>query len=436
MRKNVNPIRQDHKIRRLIALEEQKQRETLNCIPSENWTSSEVRFALSSVLGHKYAEGYPGRRYYPGNAVAVDKVEELCRTRARSVFGLLADTWGVNVQALSGAPANLAVYYAFVPPGGKIMAMSLNMGGHLSHGHSVSMTGKFWKQIPYGVNRITERIDYDVLDDIAQKYRPHLIVAGATAYSRIIDFERFRAIADRVQAHLLVDMAHIAGLVAAGAHPSPFPYADVVTTTTHKTMRGARGALIFFRQHTHHPIHPDVLMRNNDNDLYYPCIDRAVFPAMQGGPHVNQIAAIATSLWEMRTPAFRRYGAQIVKNACALAEALNRRGWHIIADGTDNHLLLIDVWMEGEGISGREAQDALERAGILANRNAIPFDTRPPSDPSGLRIGTPMLTTRGMKEKEMRIVAELIDDVLSKERSVTAILRDVRKLCGRFPLPL
>lgn len=435
MRKNIKPAKQDHEIRRFIAREEQKQQETLNCIPSENWTSSEVRFALSSVLGHKYAEGYPGRRYYPGNAVAVDKIEELCRARARSVFNLSPDTWEVNVQALSGTPANLAAYYALVPLGGKIMAMLLDMGGHLSHGQHISMTGKFWTQVPYGVRRFTERIDYDELDSIAQKHRPHLIIAGATAYSRIIDFERFRGIADRVQAHLLVDMAHIAGLVAAGAHPSPFPYADVVTTTTHKTMRGARGALIFFRKHTHHPIHQDVLMRDA-NDTHYLCIDRAVFPAMQGGPHMHQIAAIATSLWEMRTAAFRRYGVQVIKNARVLAEELGRRGWHIIADGTDNHLFLIDVWMAGEGMGGLKAQDALERAGILANRNTIPFDTRPPMDPSGLRIGTPTLTTRGMKEKEMRVIAGLTDDVLSCRRGAAAVLRDVRALCREFPLPV
>lgn len=434
MRKNTARQRQDQQIRRLIAQEEQKQQETLNCIPSENWTSPEARFALSSVLGHKYAEGYPGRRYYPGNA-AVDKIEQLCQKRALLTFGLALDTWEVNVQALSGAPANLASYYALVPPGGKIMAMSLDMGGHLSHGQRISMTGKFWTQVPYGVERLTERLNYGEIDDIAQKHRPHLIIAGATAYSRIIDFERFRGIADRVQAHLLVDMAHIAGLIAAGAHPSPFPYADVVTTTTHKTMRGARGALIFFRKRTHHPIHQDVLMRDTNN-AHYPCIDRAVFPAMQGGPHMHQIAAIATSLWEMRTAAFRRYGAQVIKNARALAEELGRRGWHIIADGTDNHLFLIDVWMAGEGMGGLKAQDALERAGILANRNTIPFDTRQPMDPSGLRIGTPTLTTRGMKEKEMRVIAKLTDDVLSCRRGAAAVLRDVRTLCREFPLPV
>jgi glycine hydroxymethyltransferase len=404
----------------LMKKELARQRESLDFIPSENIVSSEVLHALGSALTNKYAEGYPGARYYGGNQF-VDQIEVLCKERALKVFKLSEKQWHVNVQPYSGSPANLAAYLALVPPGEKIMGMELAMGGHLTHGHTVSATGKFWNAIRYGVDKKTEMLDYDAIARLARRERPRLIVAGFTAYPRTIDFAKFRKIADSVHAYLMVDMSHFAGLVAGGAHPSPFPYADVVTTTTHKTLRGPRGAMIFANRNSK-------VAARNKTDIAR-AIDRAVFPGLQGGPHVNQIAAAAVALREDAQPAFKKYAHQIVKNARTLARELQKRGWQIVSGGTDTHLLLIDV--ASRGLSGKEASQRLENNGIIANKNTIPFDPRPPMDPSGIRLGTPALTTRGMKEKEMKVVAELLNDVLGDDKDVK---KKVVALCKKFPL--
>ncbi|MBU2109954.1 serine hydroxymethyltransferase [Patescibacteria group bacterium] len=391
----------DKEIEKLIKQEEKRQKKVVNLIASENYVSQDVLKALGSVFVNKYAEGYPAKRYYGGNGL-VDKVEKLCQERALKLFGLHRATrpewnggksrWHVNVQPYSGSPANLAVFSALVPQGGKIMGMSLEMGGHLTHGQKVSMTGKFWKQVPYGVDKKTERIDYDEVLRIAKREKPALIIAGATAYSRKIDFKKFRKIADACGAYLMIDMSHIAGLIAGGVHPSPFPYADIVTTTTHKTLRGPRAALIFCKKELAQKI------------------DKAVFPGLQGGPHMNQIAATAIALKEAMKPGFKKYARQVVKNAKILVNELKKKGWRIISMGTDTHLFLVDVW--ARGISGKEASEKLERAGIIVNKNMIPFDTRKPADPSGIRIGTAAVTTLGMKEKDMKNIAEKIDKIL------------------------
>ncbi|MEK7504854.1 MAG: serine hydroxymethyltransferase [Patescibacteria group bacterium] len=390
----------DQEIERLIKAERARQKRVINLIPSENYVSKDVLAALGSELNNKYAEGYPGKRYYGGNAV-VDEVERLCQKRALKLFKLNPDEWAVNVQALSGSPANLAVYYAMVPPHGKIMGMSLDHGGHLTHGHKVSLTGKIFQQIPYGVSKETELLDYEELKKIARANKPDVIVAGFTAYPRIVDWEKFRDIADACGALFMVDMSHFAGLVAGGVYPSPFKYADVVTTTTHKTLRGPRSALIFSRRDK----------RELDKK-----IDKAVFPGLQGGPHLNQIAAVAVALQEAIRPEFRKYAQQIVKNAKALGNELQKLGWRLVSGGTDSHLLLVDTWSPpaggGKGIGGKEASDKLEKAGIIVNKNMIPFDTRTAVDPSGIRLGTPAETTRGKKEREMVVIARKIDKIL------------------------
>ena len=386
----------DKEIERLIKLEEKRQKKAVNLIASENYVSQDVLKSLGSVFVNKYAEGYPGRRYYGGNGI-VDKLEKLCQERALKLFGLgplntARGKWHVNVQPYSGSPANLAVYSALVPIGGKIMGMTLENGGHLTHGQKVSMTGKFWKQVPYGVDKKTERLNYKEILKIAKKEKPDIIVAGATAYSRKIDFKEFRKIADACGAYLMADISHIAGLVAGGAHPSPFPYADIVTTTTHKTLRGPRAALIF-----------------NKKELAEK-IDKAVFPGLQGGPHMNQVAAVAVALKEAMNPSFKKYAKQIIKNSKVLTEELKKRGWRIISNGTDNHLFLVDTFASGVG--GKTASEKLEKAGIIVNKNTIPFDIRKPFDPSGIRIGTPAVTTLGMKEKDMIRIADKIDKIL------------------------
>lgn len=386
----------DKQIEKLIKKEEKRERAAINLIASENYVSKDVLHALGSVFTNKYAEGYPGRRYYGGNSV-VDALERLCQERALELFGLSAKKWHVNVQPLSGSPANVAVYTALLPHDGtgKIMGMTLAHGGHLTHGHGVSASGKFWKQVPYGVARETELLDYDELMVIAKRERPHIVVAGFTAYPRIIDWKRFRAIADAAGAYLMVDMSHIAGLVAGGAHPSPFPFADIVTTTTHKTLRGPRGAMIFAKK---------------DERKLDERIDKAVFPGLQGGPHENAIAAIAVALGEALRPEFKRYANNVVKNAATLAAELRRLGWRIVSGGTDNHLLLVDTW--SNGVSGKEASLRLERRGIIVNMNTIPFDTRKPMDPSGIRLGAAAETTRGKKTADMLRLARTIDNIL------------------------
>ncbi len=388
----------DKQIEKLIQRERERQGKVVNLIASENYVSADVLSALGTELTNKYAEGYPGRRYYGGNEV-MDEIELLCQKRALQLFKLSPKNWSVNVQPLSGSPANLAVYAALVPLGGKIMGMTLSDGGHLTHGQKVSFTGKAWKQIPYGVDKKTERLDYEELLTQAMIDKQDIIVAGFTAYPRKVDFKKFREIADHSGAIFMVDMSHFAGLVAGGEYPSPFKYADVVTTTTHKTLRGPRAALIFSK---------------NDERNFSEKINKAIFPGLAGGPHMNAIAAIAVALNEASTPAFKTYAKQVVKNARVLADGLSKRGWRIISGGTDSHLILMDVWKDGQGISGGEASKRLEKEGIIVNKNTIPFETRNPFDPSGIRLGTAAVTTRGAKEKDMVRLAEHIDRVLKK----------------------
>jgi glycine hydroxymethyltransferase len=388
----------DKEIEKLVKEEDARQKKVVNLIASENYCSDDVLKALGSKLVNKYSEGYPGKRYYGGNEVT-DKVELLCQKRALKAFKLSSKKWAVNVQALSGSPANLAVYLALVPPGGKIMGMSLPHGGHLTHGQKVSATGKFWESVLYEVSKNTEMLDYDALLAQAVAEKPNIIVAGYTAYPRKIDWKRMRVIADACGAILMVDMSHLAGLVAGGAYPSPFPYADVVTTTTHKTLRGPRAALIFSKI---------------DEREFGKKIDKAIFPGLQGGPHMNQIAGVAVALAEAARPDFKKYAKQVVKNTQTLAKELGKLGWRIVSGGTDSHLFLMDTWMEGKGLSGKEASTRLEKEGIIVNMNTIPFDTRTPFDPSGLRIGAAAETTRGKKESDMVKLAKRIDSILRK----------------------
>lgn len=397
----------DTAIKKLIDAEKKRQKSVINLIASENYVSKDVLEALGSELTNKYGEGYPGKRYYRGTKI-VDEIETLAQERACRLFDLKENEWSVNVQPLSGSPANLAVYSALVPLGEKIMGMALSHGGHLTHGQKVSMTGRFWNSVLYSVDKNTELLNYDEVKKMAVAEKPRIIVAGFTAYAHIVDFKRFREIADSCGALLMVDMSHFAGLVAGKAYPSPFPYADIVTTTTHKTLRGPRSAIIFSRRDK-----TQVNAKGKEtplNDL----IDKAIIPGLQGGPHFNQIAAVAVALKEALTPAFKKYSAQIKKNAKILAEELSRLGWRIVEGGTESHLLRVDVWENGKGMGGREAADRLEAAGIIVNENTIPFDTRPPVDPSGIRIGTAAETTRGKKEKDMKIIAGKIDKVLKK----------------------
>ncbi len=409
----------DKVLENLIARETKRQRETLDLIPSENVASPAVLRALGSPLVNKYSEGYPKKRYYAGNSV-IDEIELLAQERARKVFRL-GRHWHVNVQPYSGSPANMAVYFALLKPGEKIMGMSLPFGGHLTHGWRVNFSGQIYKSVQYAVGR-NGLIDYEAVRRMARKERPKIIVAGATAYPRTLDFGKFGKIAREVGAYFLADVSHIAGLVAAGAHPSPFPYADVVMTTTHKTLRGPRGAMLFANRDSR-------VAAKHKIDIAS-AIDKAVFPGLQGGPHDNQTAAIAVALHEASQPSFKKYGRQIVKNAKVLARELTRLGFNLVTGGTDNHLMLIDL--TNLGISGREAQDRLERSGIIVNRNTIPYDQRSPFDPSGIRIGTPALTSRGMKEKEMKEVAGFMREVLINNKNAHG---QVSKLCRKFPLP-
>ncbi len=403
----------DIQIKKLIDAEKKRQKQVINLIASENYASKDVLEALGSEMNNKYSEGYPGKRYYGGNEI-IDKVENLCIERALKLFGLDPSRFHVNAQALSGSPANLAVYTALVPQGGKIMGMSLAHGGHLTHGHKVSATGKFWVQVPYGLDKETEVLNYEEIRKNAIQEKPAIIVSGYTAYPRIIDWKKMREIADAVVyedgkkgALLMVDMSHIAGLVAGGVYPSPFEYADIVTTTTHKTLRGPRSALIF--------------VKKDERELDKK-IDKAVFPGLQGGPHQNQIAGVAVALKEASTPAFKKYAKQIIKNTAVLASELRKLGWRIVSGGTDTHLLLVDTWNGGNknekgagGVSGKEASLLLEKKGIIVNMNTIPYDARSPMDPSGIRLGTAAETTRGRKEKDFIHIAKSIDKILRGE---------------------
>lgn len=427
----------DSQIKKLIDLEKKRQKKVINLIASENYVSKGVLQALGSELTNKYAEGYSAYRYYGGNEFS-DKIENLCKERALKLFGLSPDAnqsgWTVNAQALSGSPANLAVYLgvlgvadftkgSVVPK--KIMGMSLDHGGHLTHGHKVSATGKFWTQVPYGVDKETEQINYEEVKRIARQEKPDIIVAGFTAYPRIVDFKKFREIVDEVNRErsrtsddrktiLMVDMSHFAGLVAGGVYPSPFKYADVVTTTTHKTLRGPRSALIFSR------LGVTVPNAKGEQKNISELIDKAVFPGLQGGPHLNQIAAVAVALKEAATPSFKKYAKQIVKNAAAFSNELAKLGWKIISGGTDTHLILVDVvgspsTSSGQNLTGKIVSEILEKNGIIVNKNTIPNETRSPIDPSGIRIGTAAETTRGRKEKDFVAIARRIDKILRNE---------------------
>lgn len=427
----------DKAVKGLIHEEERRQRGTLNLIASENYVSRDVREALASVFTNKYAEGYPHARYYGGSSVA-DKLEDLTKVRALELFKLSPKTWSVNVQPYSGSPANLAVLHALVCPGEKIMAMALDMGGHLTHGCPASITGKLWKQISYGVDRKTERIDYDALLKIAKREKPGLIIGGGSAYSRMLDFKKFRGIADAVGALLVADVSHVAGLVAGGIYPSPFPYAHVVTTTTHKTLRGPRAALIFARKLAitgyRLPITNTAKTRSKGEKTPFisELVDKAVFPGLQGGPHLNTMAAIAVALKEASSPAFKKYAVQTVRNAEVLAEELARFGWRVVSGGTDTHLLLVDT--AANGVSGKTAAEMLEKAGIIVNKNVIPYDVRKPSDPSGIRLGTAALTTRGAKESDMRRIARLITEAVLT--GISPVLRsEAARIAARLRFP-
>jgi glycine hydroxymethyltransferase len=402
----------DPEIAEAIYQETLRQAETLELIPSENFVSEAVLEATGSVFTNKYAEGYPGRRYY-GGCDHVDVVESSAIERAKRLFR--ADH--ANVQAHSGSQANMGVYMAVLDPGDKILGMNLSHGGHLTHGSPLNFSGKFYQVIPYGVTRDTELIDYDALADLADRERPRMIVAGASAYSRVIHFDRMAEIARQVGAYLVVDMAHIAGLVAAGLHPSPVPHADFVTTTTHKTLRGPRGGIVLCREE-----HKKVL-------------DKIVFPGVQGGPLVHVIAAKAVCLKEAMSPDFRAYQEQTVRNAQALARGVASAGFRVVSGGTDNHLFLVDVF--SRGITGKQAQEALEEAAITVNKNAIPFDANPPLVASGIRLGTPAVTTRGMREDDMALIGDWIGRVLNKieDEKIRREIRDeVRVFTSRYPL--
>ena len=403
----------DPQVAEAIDHELNRQRTKLELIASENIVSRAVMEAQGSVLTNKYAEGYPGKRYY-GGCEYVDVAEQLAIDRAKELFGA---AWA-NVQPHSGAQANMAVFFALLQPGDTILGMNLTDGGHLTHGSPVNISGTYYKVIPYGVDRETERIDYDALEKLAAEHHPRMIIAGASAYARIIDFERIAAIAKSVDAIFMVDMAHIAGLVAAGQHPSPVPYADIVTTTTHKTLRGPRGGLILGR----------------DEELGKK-INKAVFPGIQGGPLMHVIAAKAVALGEALQPSFKEYGAQVVKNAAALADELTRLGYRIVSGGTDTHVMLVDL--TNKDITGKEAQTLLDEVNITSNRNTIPFEPRSPFVTSGIRLGSPALTTRGFREEDMREVARIIAHVLdapTDESRRAEARRRVDALCKKYPI--
>ena len=403
----------DPQIAEAIDHELNRQRTKLELVASENIVSRAVMEAQGSVLTNKYAEGYPGKRYY-GGCEYVDVAEQLAIDRAKELFGA---AWA-NVQPHSGAQANMAVFFALLQPGDTILGMNLTDGGHLTHGSPVNISGTYYKVIPYGVDRETERIDYDALAKLAAEHHPRMIIAGASAYARIIDFERIAAIAKSVDAIFMVDMAHIAGLVAAGQHPSPVPHADIVTTTTHKTLRGPRGGLILGR----------------DEELGKK-INKAVFPGIQGGPLMHVIAAKAVALGEALKPSFKEYGAQVVKNAAALADELTKLGYRIVSGGTDTHVMLVDL--TNKDITGKEAQTLLDEVNITANRNTIPFEPRSPFVTSGIRLGSPALTTRGFREEDMREVARIIAHVLdapTDESRRAEARRRVDALCKKYPI--
>jgi len=395
-----------------VRQEARRQADGIELIASENFVSAAVLEAAGSVLTNKYAEGYPGRRYY-GGCEFVDIAESLAIARAKTLFG----AEHANVQPHSGAQANMAVYMTLLKPGDRVLGMNLAHGGHLTHGHPLNFSGKLYSIVPYGVRKDDERLDYDELERLAHEHKPHMIMVGASAYPRVIDFERISAVAAAVEAPMVVDMAHIAGLVAAGMHPSPVPHADFVTSTTHKTLRGPRAGLVLCRER------------------YARDLDRSVFPGIQGGPLMHIVAAKAVCFKEAMEPAFAEYQRQIVANARRLAAAIGAQGFRLVSGGTDNHLMLVDVF--SKGLTGKVAEAALGKAGITVNKNAIPFDQNPPMVASGIRIGTPAVTTRGMREAEMDLIGELIGRVLlapGDDGALAAVRGDVERLCRRFPL--
>ncbi len=406
--------KEDPQIYEIIKREEQRQKEGIELIASENYVSTAVLTAMGSILTNKYSEGYPGKRYYGGNEI-IDQVENLAIERAKELFG----AEHVNVQPLSGSPANLAVYMALLQPGDKVLGFSLDQGGHLSHGHPLNFSGKLYTIIPYFVDKKTELIDMDEVEAIAMREKPKMILAGFSAYSRSMDWARFRAIADKCGAYLFADIAHIAGLVAGKQLENPIPFCDVVSTTTHKTLRGPRGAMIMCREQ------------------FASAIDKAVFPGVQGGPHDHINAAKAIAYGEALKPEFAEYSKAVIANARALAGALQEKGYRIISGGTDNHLMLVDVF-GSKGITGKEAEKALEKVGISINKNMIPFDPRKPLDPSGVRLGTPALTTRGCGVADMKTVVDLIDETLAHredDAALAAIHEKVKTFSLRFPVP-
>jgi glycine hydroxymethyltransferase len=403
----------DPEIYSLVKQEERRQADKIRLIASENYVSKSILETTGSILTNKYSEGYAGKRYYEGQQL-IDQVEQLAIKRAKDLFG----AEHANVQSYSGSPANIATYLAFLNPGDTILGMALPHGGHLTHGAKVSISGRYFDAQSYELDAATGLINYDTILQKALSVRPKIIIAGHSAYPRILDFKKFREIADEVNALLMVDMAHFAGLVAGGVHPSPVPYADVVTTTTHKSLRGPRGAMILCKA------------------KHAQAIDKAVFPGVQGGPHDNTTAAIAVALKEAASESFRKYAIQVVKNANILAESLIAVGFNLITNGTDNHLMLVDL--SNKNISGKKAAKALDKAGIVLNYNAVPFDKRKPFDPSGIRIGTPAVTSRGFKENEMLLISNLIDKVISDPENEGLLARtaeEVQKLCGHFPAP-
>lgn len=403
----------DNEIYNLIKQEQERQQHKIRLIPSENYVSHAVLEATGSVLTNKYSEGYPGKRYYEGQQF-IDKIENIAKERAETLFGMDH----ANVQPYSGSPANMAAYYALIKPGDTIMGMSLPHGGHLTHGWNVSFSARFYHAVQYTVDPKTHLLNYDAIRKMAKEHKPKVIVAGATAYPRKIDFNAFAEIANEVNAYFIADIAHLAGLIAGGAHESPAPVADVVTTTTHKTLRGPRGAMVLCKK------------------KYAKALDRAVFPALQGGPHNHTTAAIAVALKEARTPEFSNYAAQIVKNARAFGEELQSLGFTLITGGTDNHLLLVDTM--SKKIPGKVMSQALDKAGIVTNYNTIPFDTRPPFNPSGIRIGSPAVTSRGFDEDNMRQIATWMHEVaehIDDEKVHHRIAQEVKELCLKHPAP-
>lgn len=403
----------DPEIAGLIKQEEQRQIDKIRLIASENYVSNSVLEATGNILTNKYSEGYPGKRYYEGQQF-IDSIESLAIERAKELFG----AEHANVQPYSGSPANLAVYLAFVKPGETVLGMALPHGGHLTHGSPVSITGKYYNIVSYELDKETGLLNYDTIRKLAVENKPKMIIAGHSAYPRHIDFKKFREIADEVGAILFVDMAHFAGLVAGGAHPSPVPYADVVSTTTHKTLRGPRGGMLLCKAE------------------HAAAIDKAVFPGIQGGPHNHTTAGIAVALKEALQPEFKEYAAQVVKNAAKMAECLNGYGFNLVTGGTENHLLLIDL--TNKSITGKQAAKALDKAGIVLNCNAVPYDTRKPFDPSGIRLGLAAVTSRGFKEAEVAKTAEWMNRVISdfeNEELLEAVAKEVKEFCAEFPPP-